>query len=111
MVLNLCSRRNYSLYFNMADAGRNDNTIQLKVVSQNQEVNFRLKRTTALGRVMNHYTDHFSSTTGRSALRFLFDGRRINDDDTPESLELESEDVIEVVGEQFGGCQSGDGRV
>lgn len=27
---------------------------------------------------------------------FLFDGRRINDDDTPKTLEMEEDDVIEV---------------
>lgn len=31
-----------------------------------------------------------------NALRFLFDGRRVNDDDTPKSLEMEEDDVIEV---------------
>jgi len=39
-----------------------------------------------------------------STLRFLFDGRRINDDDTPKSLEMEEDDVIEVYQEQTGGC-------
>ncbi|XP_014674277.1 PREDICTED: putative small ubiquitin-related modifier 8 [Priapulus caudatus] len=38
-----------------------------------------------------------------SSLRFLFDGRRINDDDTPKQLEMENEDVIEVYQEQTGG--------
>ena len=31
-----------------------------------------------------------------SSLRFLFDGRRINDDETPKALEMEQDDVIEV---------------
>ena len=35
--------------------------------------------------------------------RFLFDGRRINDDETPKSLEMEQDDVIEVYQEQTGG--------
>lgn len=38
-----------------------------------------------------------------NTLRFLFDGRRINDEDTPKSLEMEEEDVIEVYQEQVGG--------
>ena len=36
-------------------------------------------------------------------LRFLFDGRRINDDETPKALEMEQDDVIEVYQEQTGG--------
>ena len=38
-----------------------------------------------------------------SSLRFQFDGRRINEDDTPEALELEENDMIEVDQEQNGG--------
>ena len=38
-----------------------------------------------------------------SSLRFLFDGQRINDDETPKGLEMEQEDVIEVYQEQTGG--------
>lgn len=38
-----------------------------------------------------------------TSLRFLFDGRRINDADTPKQLEMEDDDVIEVYQEQSGG--------
>ncbi|KAK7582650.1 hypothetical protein V9T40_014095 [Parthenolecanium corni] len=38
-----------------------------------------------------------------AGLRFLFDGRRISDEDTPKSLEMEDGDVIEVYQEQSGG--------
>ena len=38
-----------------------------------------------------------------SSFRFLFDGRRINDDETPKALEMEQDDVIEVYQEQTGG--------
>ena len=55
---------------------------------------FRVKKTTRLGRVM----DAFCERTGlqSSVLRFLFGGRRINTDDTPESLEMVDDDEIEV---------------
>ena len=33
----------------------------------------------------------------------MFDGRRINDDETPKVLEMEQDDVIEVYQEQTGG--------
>jgi hypothetical protein len=36
----------------------------------------------------------------RSFLRFLFDGKRINDDETPKQLEMEDNDTIEVYQEQ-----------
>ena len=41
-----------------------------------------------------------------TSLRFLFDGRRINDDETPKALEMEQDDVIEVYQEQTGGIKN-----
>lgn len=38
-----------------------------------------------------------------NTLRFLFDGRRINDDETPAKLDMENDDTIEVYQEQTGG--------
>ena len=38
-----------------------------------------------------------------NAVRFLFDGTRINSDQTPEGLEMEDGDVIDVMVEQQGG--------
>ena len=35
--------------------------------------------------------------------RFLFDGRRVNGDDTPEGLGIEEGDIISVYGSQEGG--------
>ena len=39
----------------------------------------------------------------QSSLRFLLDGERINPQDTPESLDLEDQDQIDCLLEQFGG--------
>lgn len=38
-----------------------------------------------------------------SNLRFMHDGRRIADTDTPKLLEMEDDDVIEVFSRQDGG--------
>ena len=37
------------------------------------------------------------------SLRFMYEGRRINDHDTPKELEMQNEDIIEVYQEQTGG--------
>ena len=42
-----------------------------------------------------------------AGLRFLWDGRRLRGDDTPEELEMEEGDVIEVFQEQEGGGKMG----
>lgn len=38
--------------------------------------------------------------------RFIFDGERIKEDDTPSTLEMENGDEIDVMVEQTGGCRS-----
>lgn len=58
-----------------------------------------------MSKIMKAYAER----TGHpiEALRFLFDGERIKDDDTPKMLELEDEDQINAVLTQSGG---GDGK-
>uniref|UniRef100_A0A914VZZ8 Small ubiquitin-related modifier n=1 Tax=Plectus sambesii TaxID=2011161 RepID=A0A914VZZ8_9BILA len=76
--------------------------IKLKVVGQDSnEVHFRVKFGTQMGKLKKSYAERTGVAV--STLRFLFDGRRINDDDTPKSLEMEEDDVIEVYQEQVGG--------
>uniref|UniRef100_A0A3Q4ASW6 Ubiquitin-like domain-containing protein n=1 Tax=Mola mola TaxID=94237 RepID=A0A3Q4ASW6_MOLML len=41
-----------------------------------------------------------------STLRFLFEGQRIADNQTPKELGMEDEDVIEVYQEQTGGLRN-----
>ena len=75
--------------------------ITLKVVGRNNEIHFRVKMTTQMGKLKKSYSERVGVTI--TSLRFLFDGKRINDKETPKSLEMEQEDVIEVYQEQIGG--------
>ncbi|KAI6203784.1 hypothetical protein M3Y94_00596400 [Aphelenchoides besseyi] len=76
--------------------------IKLKVVGQDaNEVHFRVKYGTSMGKLKKSYAERTGVAIG--SLRFLFDGRRINDEDTPKSLGMEDDDVIEVYQEQLGG--------
>ena len=76
--------------------------IKLRVTSQdNQEIQFRVKKLTKMGKLKKSYSEKVGIPV--ESLRFLFDGQRINDDDTPKSFELVDDDVIEVVQEQIGG--------
>ena len=47
-----------------------------------------------MGKLKKSYAERVSVL--ESSLRFLFEGRRINDDETPKTLEMEQDDVIEV---------------
>ena len=76
--------------------------IKLKVVGQDSnEIHFRVKQTTQMGKLKRSYSERVGVPV--TSLRFLFDGRRINDDESPRALEMEQDDVIEVYQEQTGG--------
>ena len=78
-------------------AGNKDETeyIKLKVVGQDSnEIHFRVKMSTQMVKLKKSYAGRVGVDV--SFLRFLYDGQRINDDETPEALGMEEDDVIEV---------------
>ena len=76
--------------------------IKLKVLNQDSgEVHLKVKWTTSMAKIKKSYAERQGVSI--STLRFLFDGKRVNDDDTPKALEMENDDVIEVYSEQTGG--------
>ena len=80
----------------------NTEYIKLKVVGQDSnEIHYRVRQTTLMTKLKKSYSERVGVPI--ASLRFLFDGRRINDDDTPKALEMEQDDVIEVYQEQTGG--------
>lgn len=66
-----------------------------------EEVLFRVKRTTPMKKVMDAFCNRMGTQNG--SYRFLFDGDRIEDDYTPESLEMEEMDSIDALVTQTGG--------
>lgn len=80
-----------------------DKFIKLKVIAQDHsEVHFKVKKTTQLRKVKQSYAER--QGTQISVLRFMFDGRRVKDLETPKELGMQNEDIIEVYTEQTGGC-------
>ena len=84
------------------------NYIKLKVVGQDSnEIHYLVKISANMGKLKKSYAERVGVQV--STLRFLFDGRRINDEETPKALEMEQDDVIEVYQEQTGGvAEEGD---
>ncbi|CAF2375891.1 unnamed protein product [Rotaria sp. Silwood2] len=83
-------------------ASKADEYIKLRVVGQdNSEVHFKVKMTTSMGKLKKSYAER--QGVAINSLRFLFDGKRINDDETPKVLEMEDNDTIDVYQEQVGG--------
>ncbi|KAG2358052.1 ubiquitin-like protein [Suillus spraguei] len=76
--------------------------INVKVVSSaGDEVFFKIKRNTKLSKLQGAYANKVGKDVG--SIRFLYDGSRINDDDTPSTLDMEDNDTIDVMVEQVGG--------
>ncbi|KAL1817582.1 hypothetical protein DCAR_0522042 [Daucus carota subsp. sativus] len=79
--------------------------INLKVkVQDGNEVFFRIKRSTQLKKLMNAYCDRQSVDI--ASIAFLFDGRRLRAEQTPDELEMEDGDEIDAMLHQTGGTAS-----
>jgi len=76
--------------------------INLKVMGQDGNiVQFKIKKHTALKKLMSTYCER--AGLAMQTIRFSFDGTRINEGDTPKSLDMEDGDTIEVFQQQSGG--------
>lgn len=58
--------------------------LNIKVTDGNNEVFFKIKRTTQLKKLMDAFCERQGKST--STVRFLFDGTRVNATDSPETV-------------------------
>eukprot|EP00005_Dracoamoeba_jomungandri_P005560 CAMPEP_0174260184 /NCGR_PEP_ID=MMETSP0439-20130205/9174_1 /TAXON_ID=0 /ORGANISM="Stereomyxa ramosa, Strain Chinc5" /LENGTH=97 /DNA_ID=CAMNT_0015344375 /DNA_START=29 /DNA_END=322 /DNA_ORIENTATION=+ len=76
--------------------------ISLKVVDQeSNEVYFKIKKQTQLRKLMDAYC--LRQAQNPSAVRFLYDGNRVQPEQTPEELGMEDDDIIDALLQQTGG--------
>lgn len=76
--------------------------VSLKVVNADgNEVFFKIKRQTPLRKLMDAYCK--KQGVNRTQVRFLYDGKPVDENKTPDDLEMEDEDVIDAMVEQIGG--------
>ena len=81
--------------------------LNLKVIGQDgQVIQFKIKESTPFRKLMHAYCDRQKLVI--NTIRFVFDGNRINESDTPNALDMEDGDTIEVFSQQSGG--EGGGR-
>ncbi|KAI8015709.1 Small ubiquitin-related modifier 2 [Camellia lanceoleosa] len=71
------------------------------VAEDGNEVFFRIKRSTQLRKLMTAYCDRQSVEF--NSIAFLFDGRRLRGEQTPDELEMEEGDEIDAMLHQTGG--------
>lgn len=76
--------------------------IEIRVVSQDgAEVRFKLKKTTPLQKVFDAFCKQQDLKVENC--RFMLDGSRLKGTQTPQDLDLEDNDMIDMVREQIGG--------
>ena len=86
-----------------------DDTIHLKVKrKQNDEVFFKIKRGTQLGKLIQKYceqqtVDFSNRISNMQNVRFLYDGERLLQKKLPIDLNMQSGDEIDVVVVHVGG--------
>lgn len=81
---------------------KKEKIIKVKVIAQDgNEIHFKVKMTMQLKKLKETYCQRQGVPS--NSLKFLFEGQKIADNHTPEELEMEEDDVIEVYQEQMGG--------
>lgn len=78
--------------------------ISIKVTDNNNEIVFKIKTSAQLNKLMQIYCDRHGKDP--RTVRFLFEGERIQGSKTPDELEMEDGDTIQVFYEQQGGSGS-----
>mmetsp|Transcript_39707 Transcript_39707/g.61977 ORF Transcript_39707/g.61977 Transcript_39707/m.61977 type:complete len:105 (+) Transcript_39707:57-371(+) len=85
------------------DGDKSSEHINLKVKGQDGNiVHFKIKRKTNLKKLMDAYCSRQSLQADQ--IRFLFDGQRLRENQTPEELDMDDDDVIDAMLFQVGGC-------
>mmetsp|Transcript_1734 Transcript_1734/g.2633 ORF Transcript_1734/g.2633 Transcript_1734/m.2633 type:complete len:97 (-) Transcript_1734:44-334(-) len=76
--------------------------VSLKVINaEGLEVFFKIKRKARIGKLLDAYC--IKQGLNRNSVRFLYDGNPIDEERTPEELEMEEDDQIDAFEEQIGG--------
>lgn len=81
---------------NGGSGGGAETHINIKVKAQDgTEIFFKIKRVTALKKLMDAYCQRQGLSVNQC--RFIFDGERVKEDDTPDKLQMEQGDEIDVM--------------
>lgn len=75
--------------------------LSIKVTDDHNELIFKIKKSTQMEKLMAAFCARHGKDL--DSIRFFFEGKRVQKDDTPESLKMEDADTIEVYHQQEGG--------
>lgn len=81
----------------------NDNSILLQIKSQGNlpELTFKTKLDKQFEKMFDTY--YKRSGAAQDSIRFIFDGQRLNGNQTPKELDMQDNDIIDAVIQQVGG--------
>ncbi|KAH3681742.1 hypothetical protein WICPIJ_007301 [Wickerhamomyces pijperi] len=79
---------------NVNEDVKSETHVNIKVSDGASEIFFKIKRNTPLKKLMEAFAKRQGKTL--DSLRFLADGARVTPEQTPNELDLEDNDVIEV---------------
>lgn len=80
----------------------NKKHVYLSIKNQHgEEMKFAVNRTKTFHKLLNVYCENMSLEP--TSVRFVFEGRRIGNNETPNDLEMNDGDQIDVMQEQLGG--------
>ena len=89
-----------------SSSGSGADQLNLKVIGQDgQVIQFKIKPNTPFRKLIHAYCDRQKLVAAN--MRFVFDGERVQEADTPGALEMEDGDTIEVFSHQTGGGRGG----
>ncbi|XP_074287771.1 uncharacterized protein LOC141612922 [Silene latifolia] len=87
------------------EGGSNNDAVKMitiKIEKQNTKtVAFKIKRNVHLGKVLIRYCEHMGFT--ENVYKFQYLGKQVKDTDTPDSLDMEDDDVIDCWDPLLGG--------
>lgn len=80
-----------------------DNSILLQIKSQGNlpELTFKTKPDKQFEKMFDTY--YKRSGADQDSIRFIFDGQRLNANQTPKDLDMQDNDIIDAVIQQIGG--------
>ncbi|KZT30198.1 ubiquitin-like protein [Neolentinus lepideus HHB14362 ss-1] len=78
--------------------------LQIQLIFQNNVIPFRVRPNTPARKFLDTALNMWH--LDRGSVRFVYNGKRVREEDTPEQLGMENGDEVDVLIEQFGGSSS-----
>lgn len=79
--------------------------LRVKSATHSEEVHFKIKKATPLKKLMEKFAERIG-VENINTVTFLYEGERVYPNNTPEQLNMQEKDLIEVTVNQVGGSRT-----